>query len=341
MAVVTSTVPPSESAFEALQSPLDLNEAAREYQIGVGESDYDVEMSPGQAFDMTKQGSKWELFRRLHNEQSDTIPRGYTSFLPPTMLDTYHAEHYASPLKNPHTARVFIHFISATSKSISIFERQSQDSSELFLEPGSNPEQGLWTYTLPMMALQHQGLLHAMLALSSLHIAKLQNGPTAPSMKHYTYSIKRIHNSVGKKNKRHLTTTLAATLLLAFYEVMTADHSKWCWHLRGASYLVQELNFKRMSYYFKREQTEQSAQEEALNYNGIRGHQRRPSNPNIINVDLVSGLVGRTVDWKTPGNTPELEEPFDSQKYHIFQDLFWWYARQDTYQSIISGNRVL
>ena len=338
---MSSTSPP-ESSVPTYQSPLDLNEAAREYQFDSAESDDDdAQLSMQDALYKMHNEKNWKLFSDLHSrEHSDIEPRGYRTFIHEGMLNTYDAENYASPLKNTHTARVFLHFLSATSLSISIFERQPNDLSEVLDSAGWNA-QGLWTSTLPLMALNHQGLLHAMLALSSLHIAKLQNGPTSPAMKHYTYSIKRIHNSVGKRNKRHLTTTLAATLLLAFYEVMTADHSKWCWHLRGASLLIKETDFRRMAYRYKVQEAEMQAQEDYLTYGDTRTNRRGSTSPLIVDNGLLNRIVGKDIHWRPPSNGAHAEEQFDAEKFQIYQALFWWYARQDTYQSIISGNRLL
>ena len=122
----------------------------------------------------------------LHRENtSEWSMRRYDNFIYAGILDYYRAEWVASPLKNPKTARVFAHFISATGPTLSTFERHPRNTSALFDEsPSPSSQQGLWTYTLPMMALNHQGLLHAMLALSSLHIAKLQQASITPSFKH-------------------------------------------------------------------------------------------------------------------------------------------------------------
>lgn len=55
----------------------------------------------------------------------------------------------------------------------------------MFEGPTPTSQQNLWTYILPLKALNHQGLLHAMLALASLHIARLQRASATPSYKHY------------------------------------------------------------------------------------------------------------------------------------------------------------
>ena len=38
---------------------------------------------------------------------------------------------------------------------------------------------------------------------------------------------------------------------------------------------------------------------------------------------------------------PTFLSPFDLSRYELYQDLFWWYAKQDAYQSIVGGNGLL
>ena len=37
--------------------------------------------------------------------------------------------------------------------------------------------------------------------------------------------------------------------MMGFYEVMTADHSKWTSNLKGASQLLKEINFRWMAHF--------------------------------------------------------------------------------------------
>jgi transcription factor-like protein len=331
------TTSSESTAYVPYASPLDLNEAAKEYHFDEYEPEDNTELSAQEAAAKMNAGGDWEMFDHLNSEHSDTEVRDYNTYIHnhEGMLNHYDADNYASPLKNDHAKRVFLHFVSATSVSISIFERPPRDACDTPLASSAMPSPGLWSWTIPMMALNNNpGLLHATLALSSLHIARLQNGPETPAMKHYAYSIKRIHSTVGKRNRRQLISTLAATLLLAFYEVMTAEHSKWCWHLRGAAILITEIDYRRMSYRYRVEQ----AQESMLGFDDLA---HGPVS-DILPVDdrLVNRLMGREIRWIPPEYKPG-EEPFDAQKYETYQDLFWWYCRQDTYQSIISGNRLL
>ncbi|GMG28805.1 unnamed protein product [Aspergillus oryzae] len=170
--------------------------------------------------------------------------RSFTTYLnEPNILASYHPTLGSSPLNNPKTARVFLHFIHSTGPSLSIFERHPIDPSTMFGAPVPAAQQGLWTYTLPFKALEHPALLQAILALSSLHISFLQEAPATVSMKHYHYALKRIGAAVGLPTRRKQVGTLAAAQLLGYYEVMAADPSKWNNHIAGAAQLVREIDY--------------------------------------------------------------------------------------------------
>ncbi|KAJ9669807.1 hypothetical protein H2201_000193 [Coniosporium apollinis] len=341
-----------------------LDEAAVEYEdddyYDVN-SDDEMDMTPDQ---MTAIGGKQKdlgLIMELHRQStSDLSVRRYDSFIYEGILDYYRAERVANPLRNEKTARVFAHFINSTGPSLSISERKARNTSALFSEsPVPMSQQSLWTYTLPMMALNHQGLLHAMLALASLHIAKLQGASVTPSFKHYAYALKRIHHCVGHPKKRHQVTTLAASLLLGFYEVMTADHLKWSSHLFGAKQLLVEIDYQGMTKEYRRQKAKKAAHEQnfARDNPELLIQQRQLARPYSLNDDLpdeglVSTLIGRKLRYdeygqiiEEPGSNPpptnSIPQPFDINKYEIFQDLFWWYCKQDVFQSIVSGNRLL
>lgn len=285
--------------------------------------------------------------------------RQMDAFIQGFELDHYRPEWVANPLRNENTARVFGHFIHATAPALSIHERTSSSSSAIFTQRQLPPsQQSIWTYTLPMMALGNQGLLHAMLALGSLHIAKLQGASVTPSFKHYAYALKRIHQSVSNSKKRHQIATIAATLLLGFYEVMTAEHLKWCSHLSGARVLLVELDLKGMTKEAKRMKQEQADFDSKARLNeyellsDMRPHDdvfthRLP----LPDERIISTIVGRKLRYDMHGRVvedfdgaadhPVNTEMPDMSKYELLQDLFWWYLRQDAYQSILSGNPLL
>ncbi|KAK5138154.1 hypothetical protein LTR08_004849 [Meristemomyces frigidus] len=277
--------------------------------------------------------------------------RRYDTFIYNGMLDHYRVEGHANPLRNPATARVFAHFIAVTGPSLSIFERHPRNTSVLFTE-GHIPfsQQGLWTYTMPMAALHNQGLLHAMLALASLHIARLTGASVTPSMHHYGWALKRIHHSVGHEKKRLKVATVAASMLLGFYEIMTADHMKWNAHLAGSKQLFVETDFVRMTQQFRRLKIERAAQQGFGRMPSLSssGSSQEDMLDQVQDVDerIVSIFVGREVrygDAQGQIMTPQSSIPaqLDLSKFEILKDLYWWYCKQDIYQSIVSGNPLL
>jgi hypothetical protein len=283
----------------------------------------------------------------------DQRTRTYDTFLYPGFLDHYRAEQAANPLKNDATKRVFAHFISVTGPSLSIFERHHRNTSMLF-NSGAIPtsQQGLWTHTLPLAALQNQALLQAMLAMASLHIARLQGASTTPSMKHYSWASKSVLNCLGNPAKRRQATNIAATLLLGFYEIMTADHLKWNMHLSGAMQLLIETDFAHMAREFRRMKHERAAGfSQGGEHTRVQNYDFRQTEilDQILDVDdrVVSFFVGREVRYDDHGNIEEFAKPqmpsagLDLANFEIMKDLYWWYAKQDVYQSIVSGNPLL
>lgn len=323
------------------------------------QSDEEMDLDPSQAMIKAYETQRdFSLMLALHRDSTSELSmRRYDTFIYAGILDHYRPEWSANPLKNPNTARVFMHFITSTGPTLSIFERQPRNTSALFDEfPPSVPRQSLWTYTMPLLALSHQGLLHAMLALSSLHIAKLQRASKTPSLKHYTYAVKRMNRCVGNPKKRLQPTTLAATLLLAFYEVMTAEHLKWCSHLSGAKSLISELNYLSMTKETRMERAEEArrqsyyqggsmAMQQVVGLSSPPEDAQRPIDEHVVSSFFGKKLsyddFGRIVEDQPNGRRRDPSTPFDLARFELYQDLFWWYVKQDCYQSIISGNKVL
>ncbi|KAL6710947.1 hypothetical protein ACN47E_006822 [Coniothyrium glycines] len=298
--------------------------------------------------------------RRIHNEHfSELGIRRYDAFLYDGLLTHYKPEHAASPLRNPKTARVFAHYIHVTGPALSIYERIPRNSTSIFEDGTPISQQGLWTHLLPMKAFSHQGLLHAILALASLHIARLQSASTTPSYKHYAYAVKRLVRSLDNPKRRLLIPTLATSLLLAHYEVWMAEHSSWSRHLAGAAQLITELDFPSLTREARRIQAAQNVEERQNPYQNpeILNHQKeflQKMRDTVETVDetLVSTIVGKKVDYddfgrvmeengQTCDTTAGAAGKLNLQSYATLQDLFWQYARQDAYQSIISGNPLI
>lgn len=318
------------------------------------QSDDEMEMDETSAM-TTSDSIKQRRLTQLLEHHSITVReaemRRYDTFIYDGILDHYRLDDHANPLRNRATAMVFAHFIAVTGPSLSIFERHLRSSSVLSEGQIPFPQQGLWTYTLPLAALRHRGLLHAMLALASLHIARLQNATQTPSMQHYSWAVKRIRHCVGHPKKRLKVTTIAASMLLGFYEIMTADHTKWNMHLAGSKQLFSELEFGGMVQQFRRMKRDRTAFQ-MYNQNGA-GYASPPGQSNdelldqMYDVDerMVSQIVGKEVKYEEHGHvmTPQSSVPpeLDLSRFAMLKDLWWWYCKQDVYQSIVSGNPLL
>ncbi|KAF2019271.1 hypothetical protein BU24DRAFT_341519 [Aaosphaeria arxii CBS 175.79] len=304
----------------------------------------------------------FSLIHRIQGEStSDLTVRSYNAFIYEGILTTYRAEYVANPLKNPKTARVFAHFIHVTGPSLSIYERNPRNPTSIFEGPVPPSQQSLWTYTLPLKALNNQGLLHAMLALASLHIAKLQRASVTPSYKHYAYALKRLGRSLGNPRRRLTIPTLATSMLLAFYEVMTAEHVKWSTHLVGAAQLISELDFRSLTREARRIRAAQLAEERQFpNQNPNMLIDQRQFEQKLLqestmipDAGLVSTIVGKEVNYDDFGRVFEEDAGVgydgtrsppsrpDLRSYETMQDLYWWYARHDMFQSIVSGNPLI
>ena len=293
--------------------------------------------------------------------------RSMTNFLnEPNILARYFPSYAASPLRDPQTARVFCHFITATAPTLSVCERHPSNPALIFSgKPVPWSQRALWSYTLPMRALTHQGLLHAMLALASLHIAKLQGSSTTPSLKHYHYALRRVAKALGNHKKRRDVATLAATQLLGFYEVTTAEHNKWNSHLAGARELIMDIDFERMVKQIEANRQQQEEAEARLKHEMQHGLANSywpqyaqgalDDFPSRADRQLDDRLIGTIMGWGTRHDqhgrvtddadpVPQSESPLtahDIENFEVQCELFWWYVKHDIYQSIISGNRLL
>jgi len=287
--------------------------------------------------------------------------RSFTTHLnEPNILASYYPSFGSSPLNNPKTARIFAHFIHSTGPSLSIFERHPAGSSIVLGDPVSPAQQGLWTYTLPLKAMEHPALMQAILAVSSLHIAYLQGVPTTVSLKHYHYALKRIGRAVGLPLRRKQIGTLAATMLLAYYEVISADHSKWNSHVAGAAQLVKEIDFTRTTRDLRAhrrrviEQRRQMGWSNMFMYYPAFGSDINEDDPfaekeGSVDEAFIGSLLGRAVNYDRfglveDGQTRTPRRHFsrkDIENFRIQCDLYWWYTKQDAFHSLISGDKIL
>jgi hypothetical protein len=198
-----------------------------------------------------------------------------------------------------------------------------------------------------------------MLALASLHIAKLQNGPITASLKHYAISLRRVAKSVSLPTRRGQPATLAAAMLLAFYECWCADHQKWSNHVLGARMLVREIDFAGTTRHIKSMQLQQRQQEHdrmfQAHQRGLGGFEDDRSRYLVSSEDvdenIVGMLMGKKVQYDQYGQILDdsIPENNGSKAYTLRElethetqrDLVWWYCKFDVYQSLLGGGPLL
>lgn len=293
----------------------------------------------------------------------------FRSFLPDLgVLTTYQPTMSSSPLMNSTTAKIFCHFIYVLGPSLSLFERQPPNPHIAFTPgAGLHGPQNVWSYTIPMLSLSHPPLMHAILALSSLHISKLTKGPTHPSLLHYHIALRRLGRAIASDRNRGHVATLSATLLLGYYETMAAEHDKWSSHIHGAKQLLKEIDFDRVA-----KRVELLDEEERLSRENPNMHQQhwqhqqyqQPQRPQLglhqqsqpsllklrkmrrqqvhseVDENLTALLSGGRVRKRPLGSGRKHEKAFSDKELDVMQlqaDMFWWFAKMDCYQSLISG----
>lgn len=286
------------------------------------------------------------------SQQRKQISRQYTGPRPHHTVATFRPPPTISPLRDERNQHIFHHFVEVTSRCISVFERHH------FASIGG-PTRTLWNFTIPSLAMSNAALAHAILALGALHLAKLQNTSEAPAIKHFTYAVRRVGRALGLPNRRHEIATLATVLVLGFYEVMSGDHSRWNLHLSGATKLVLEHDFAGSTRNARRMRNGAKARVNqwmarfALteeNYARVAGIPLALLDDIDWDVDsaFISRLTGMNVDFdyqvqpQFPLQTlvADLTEK-DIEDFKAKMDLRWWYCKQDIFQSLVGGDRLL
>lgn len=278
----------------------------------------------------------------------------FRSYLPdPGAMVHYFPTTFAAPLQNPVTARIFTHWVYVVAPGLSIFEQHIPNPQSAFLQPGVSltGPQNVWTYTVTLMSLSCQLLLHALLALSSLHIAKVSNGPLAPSHIHYHLALRRLRKALEDDQQRADVTTLVATLLLAYFETMSAEVQKWGNHVRGARNLLKEIDFEDLRDCL--ENYEEDIDIEMVMENSSQPYRRqvkrvrRKRDKNLSVVQTITPFILGTKVRDGRGSSDANKYSAERSKAtnlkklercHLQADMFWWFAKMDAYHAILGGN---
>jgi len=197
--------------------------------------------------------------------------------------------------------------------------------------------------------------MQAILALGSLQMAKVQGVPPTAAMKHYHLSLRRVAKNYQSPAKRTQPATLAATLLLGFYEVWNSDHEKWCRHMWGARAIIRELPLREMTREIlalrrERKQKELEIQDQHhCDGSCFSLHSGLEAGLDEIDPSFIAQLSGQSSSLGEPGrivgdNRPRPTRHYterDIETYESLSDLYWWFCKMDVYQSILGGTKPL
>jgi hypothetical protein len=197
--------------------------------------------------------------------------------------------------------------------------------------------------------------MQAMLALGSLQLSKLQDCPPTAAMKHYHLSLRRLAKNYQSHHRRTQPATLAATLLLGFYEVWNSDHDKWCKHMWGARAILRELPLRRMQRevlaYHRRKREERFVSHRCSEQCYASHHAEQllgaagDRDSGEVDVQLIEQITGHKVDYSLSENSSGgsgggLTER-DVEQFENLRDLYWWFCKMDVYQSFLGGTKPL
>lgn len=134
---------------------------------------------------------------------------------------------------------------------------------------------------------------------------------------------------------------------------------KWSTHLVGGAHLLAELDFRSLTQEARRLKAAQTEQESKFpHHNPHMLIDQKQFNQNLKerammpDESLVSTIVGKKISYDDFGRVFEdgdikqgrrsnLPGKLDLRTYETLQDLYWWYSRQDAFQSIVSGNPLM
>ena len=141
-------------------------------------------------------------------------------------LNTYILKHHSSPLEDPILFYAFRHFVEVVAPTMSLIETSPPNPSILNYHAIMNMKAcNLFTYQLPVMAISGNGpIMEAILAISFLHLSHITRSSKQQAFSHYQHALQRLRIESSKTNAGRDLGLLAATLLLAWYELSTGDH---------------------------------------------------------------------------------------------------------------------
>lgn len=238
-------------------------------------------------------------------------------------------------------AYLLTHFVTVLRPCMSIYERPLMyDGTATFAEK------------LPMLALSNRGLLHGLLAMSSLQLAIMHHTSEAVPLKHFVIASKKLAKLISEPSSRHKLETLGLCLILAFYEVLLGDHARWTLHLRGAAAFVMEhdfAGFARAVRSLRARARSQTLRSNPVHYGQVQIPSALLSDEEWdVDESLISQFTGLDIDYaqqmQPSAKSFVSEHDLTQDIVHDWRtklDLMWWYVKMDVFQSMLSGDSLL
>lgn len=207
---------------------------------------------------------------------------------------------------------------------------------------------------LPTLALSNRGLLHGLLAVSSLQLAIIHHTSEAIPLKHFVIASKKLAKLISTPSSRHKLETLGLCLILAFYEVLLSDHARWVLHLRGAAAFVMEHDYAGFIRSVRSIRARAKARQ--VQSSLAQKHDQAARIPPALTPDaeweiddqLIRKITGLDTDFahqRQPSAKHIVTEHNLTedivQEWRTKLDLLWWYVKMDVFQSILSGDPLL
>ncbi len=110
---------------------------------------------------------------------------------------------------------------------------------------------------------------------------------------------------------------------------------------------MREVDFAGMTKHLRKRR---KARHLGISYELHSYNDQREGDQNDIDEGFVGVLMGTVPHYDEYGQVIDNENPTDDWRgytekdldtYEIQRDLFWWYCKQDVYQSVLGGGRLL
>jgi len=173
----------------------------------------------------------------------------------------------------------------------------------------------------------------------------------APSHVHYHLALRRLRKALEDDQQRADVTTLVATLLLAYFETMSAEVQKWGNHVRGARNLLKEIDFEDLrdclENYEEDVDIEMVVENNSQPYPRQVRRVRRKRDKNLSVVQTITPFIlgtkvrdgrGSSGAYKHSTGGPKVTNLKKLERCHLQADMFWWFAKMDAYHAILGGN---